>query len=306
MLGDWLQRQTSNPGEPGNWPSGGRSIWFLRSQKPVLSPAEPRLTPRELRDMGRLAGLRDQALVSVISLQLRAGERGDRDAAAGLLPAGAPGVAQAQREGRHASLRPGRTHQARPRRSSATSRGDRALARRRSALSQWVDPAGRRLSGRAHSRFLVNCPMIVRHAVPARGCAALDLLPHVPGDRRITAYLSNGRRAGRTGGADRRPPRPRGRRSSTTGRRTRWAPSTMIGRHRDVELAVRRSRSLPARGSPVTVVSRTGRDRHLSAVCERPCSCGEDARFGLPSSGIVDQTMGAGGARPHRNPGRSS
>ena len=41
------------------------------------------------------------------ALQLRAGERGHRDAAAGLLPAGAPGVAQAAREGRHASRRPG-------------------------------------------------------------------------------------------------------------------------------------------------------------------------------------------------------
>ena len=38
-------------------------------------------------------------------LQLRAGERGHRHAAAGLLPAGAPGVAQAPREGRHAARR---------------------------------------------------------------------------------------------------------------------------------------------------------------------------------------------------------
>ena len=41
------------------------------------------------------------------ALQLRAGERGHRHAAAGLLPAGAPGVAQAPREGRHAARRPG-------------------------------------------------------------------------------------------------------------------------------------------------------------------------------------------------------
>ena len=39
-------------------------------------------------------------------LQLRAGERGHRDEEAGLLPAGAPGVAPAPREGRHAARRP--------------------------------------------------------------------------------------------------------------------------------------------------------------------------------------------------------
>ena len=64
------------------------------------------------------------------ALQLRAGERGHRHAAAGLLPAGAPGVAPAPREGRHAARRPGPTI-GRPRRSTTTSRGPGSTRRRR-------------------------------------------------------------------------------------------------------------------------------------------------------------------------------
>ena len=65
------------------------------------------------------------------ALQLRAGERGDRDAAARLLPAGAPGVAQAPREGRpRVTTSPAPTI-GRPRRWTTTSRGPGSTRRRR-------------------------------------------------------------------------------------------------------------------------------------------------------------------------------
>ena len=54
------------------------------------------------------------------------------------------------------------------------------LGEPKAALFQSVDPAGRRLTGRALSRRLVLA-MIKRRAAGA-GTPALDLLPHVPGD----------------------------------------------------------------------------------------------------------------------------
>ena len=47
-------------------------------------------------------------------------------------------------------------------------------------LFQSVDPAGRRLTGRALQRRVVLA-MIKRRAAAA-GAAGLDVLPHVPGD----------------------------------------------------------------------------------------------------------------------------
>ena len=72
------------------------------------------------------------------ALQRRAGERGHRHAAAGLLPAGAPGVAQAPREGRHAARCPGPPsggealddYLARAGLDAATARSSRASTRR--------------------------------------------------------------------------------------------------------------------------------------------------------------------------------
>ena len=100
------------------------------------------------------------------ALQLRAGERGHRDAEAGLLPAGEPGVAQASREGRQASRCPG---------PPSGGRGARRLPR-----------AGRARRGEGG-------------ALPERrprGAAAADLLPstccHTFRATGITAYLSNG------------------------------------------------------------------------------------------------------------------
>ena len=108
-------------------------------------------------------------------------------AAAGLLPAGAPGVAPAPREGRHASRRPGPHHRAAAALDDYLARAglDAATA----ALFQSVDPPGRRLTDRALSRRLVLA-MIKRRA------AAADLPPstccHTFRATGITAYLSNG------------------------------------------------------------------------------------------------------------------
>ena len=88
------------------------------------------------------------------------------------------------------------------------------------ALFQSVDPAGRRLTGRALSRRLVLA-MIKRRA------AAAGLPPstccHTFRATGITAYLSKGGRSNTRSRSPGTPPRRR--RSSTTGRRTR-SPST--------------------------------------------------------------------------------
>ena len=87
----------------------------------------------------------------------------------------------------------------------------------KAALFQTMDPAGRRLTGRALDRRLVLA--MSQAAGRGRGAPALDVLPHVPGD-------GGSRRTCRTGGRSSARSRSRGthrrrRRSSTTGRRTR-------------------------------------------------------------------------------------
>ena len=99
------RRQPSYPGEPG----GGRPGAEARRHDGRDAGARAgRGTPAPRGDRHRHArGPARPGARLGDALQLRAGERGHRDAAAGLLPAGAPGVAQAPREGRHASRRPG-------------------------------------------------------------------------------------------------------------------------------------------------------------------------------------------------------
>ena len=99
------RRQPGYPGEPGGGRPGaeargdeGRDAGALAGRG---APA-----PRGDRHGHARGSARPGARLGN-ALQLRAGERGHRHAAAGLLPAGAPGVAQAPREGRHAARRPG-------------------------------------------------------------------------------------------------------------------------------------------------------------------------------------------------------
>ena len=74
------------------------------------------------------------------------------------------------------------------------------LEEAKAALFQSVDPAGRRLTGRALSRRLVLA--MIKAAGGGRGSAALDLLPHVPGGRDHGVSVERGNARARA--ADRR------------------------------------------------------------------------------------------------------
>ena len=105
MLGDWLVVSQVLPVNPAAAVRGPKHV-VTKGATPVLSPAEARKLlgfdrhGRPGRAPGPGAALGD-------ALQLRAGERGVGDAAAGLLRAGEPGVVEAPREGREAARRAG-------------------------------------------------------------------------------------------------------------------------------------------------------------------------------------------------------
>ncbi len=65
-----------------------------------------------------------------------------------------------------------------------------ALEEPKAALFQSVDPAGRRLTGRARERRVVLA--MIQAAGRGRGAPALDVLPHVPGDRDHGVSLARG------------------------------------------------------------------------------------------------------------------
>ena len=119
MLGDWLVVSQVLPVNPAAAVRGPKHV-VTKGATPVLSPAEARklLETLDTGALGRAPGpgaaLRD-------ALQLRAGERGPRDATAGLPRAGEPRVAQAPREGREAARRPGDLRRARSGPSPGTS-----------------------------------------------------------------------------------------------------------------------------------------------------------------------------------------
>ena len=175
MLCDWLVVSQVLPVNPAAAVRGPKHV-VTKGSTPVLMPAEAREL-LDCIDTGSLAGLRDQALLSGDALQLRAGERGPGDAKTGLLPAGEPGVVAAPREGRETARRPGPPPGSRgPRR---LPRGRRARGRAGGAVSE-RGPGGRSADG-----AVVDAAGRAGHdqtAVGDRGAAALDLLPHVPGD----------------------------------------------------------------------------------------------------------------------------
>ena len=128
MLGDWLVVSQVLPVNPAAAVRGPTHV-VTTGATPVLSPAEARRLLAAI-DTGHARRPARPGARLGDALQRRAGERGHRHAAAGLLPAGAPGVAQAPREGRHAARRPGPTI-GRPRRSTTTSRWPGSTRRRR-------------------------------------------------------------------------------------------------------------------------------------------------------------------------------
>ena len=92
-LCDWLVVHQVLPVNPAAAVRGPKHA-VTKEATPVLTPAETRALLDRI-DTGTLVGLRDRALLSVLGVQLRAGERGSRDASSGLLPAGTAGVAAA-------------------------------------------------------------------------------------------------------------------------------------------------------------------------------------------------------------------
>ena len=125
MLGDWLVVNQVLPVNPAAAVRGPKHV-VTKGATPVLSEARKLL---DTIDTGALAGLRDRALLSVMLYSFAV----PGDAAAGLLGAGEPRAAAALAAYVEAA----------------------ALEEPKAALFQSMDPAGRRLTGRALERRVV-------------------------------------------------------------------------------------------------------------------------------------------------------
>ena len=144
---------------------------------PVLSPAEARKL-LETVDASALAGLRGSGAPVGDALQLRAGERG---------VGGCGGRTTSGRgagDGSGSTRRAGNGTTSRPT-TGATVALDAyveavELEEPKAALFQTMDPAGRRLTGRALERRVALA--MIKRARRGRGASALDVLPHVRGD----------------------------------------------------------------------------------------------------------------------------
>ena len=139
MLGDWLVVSQVIPVNPAAAVRGPKHVVTTGGDAGALA-GRGAPAPRGDRHGHARRPARPGARLGD-ALQLRAGERGHRHAAAGLLPAGAPGVAPAPREGRHASRRPGPPSGGRgarrlPRAGRAR-RGDGGRAGRSRGVSSW-------------------------------------------------------------------------------------------------------------------------------------------------------------------------
>ena len=184
MLGDWLVVSQVLPVNPAAAVRGPKHV-VTKGATPVLSPAEARRL-LEAIDTGTLAGLRDRALVSVMLYSFAR-------VSAVIAMRRQDYFRQESRGWLRLHEKGGKRHDV-PAHHRAAEALDDYLARAgldaaKAALFQSVDPAGRRLTGRALSRRLVLA-MIKRRA------AAADLPPstccHTFRATGITAYLSNG------------------------------------------------------------------------------------------------------------------
>ena len=183
MLGDWLVVSQVLPVNPAAAVRGPKHV-VTTGATPVLSPAEARRLLAAI-DTGTLAGRRDRALVSVMLYSFArvsavvAMRRQDyfRQESRGWLRLHEKGGTRHDVPAHHRAAEALDDYLARA-----------GLDAAKAALFQSVDPAGRRLTGRALSRRLVLA-MIKRRA------AAADLPPstccHTFRATGITAYLSN-------------------------------------------------------------------------------------------------------------------
>ena len=170
------RRQPSPPREPRRGGAGAEARRHQGGDAGPLadgSPEAPRVDRqgRPGRAPGPGAALGD-------ALQLRSGKRGAGDASAGLLRAGEPGLVEAPREGREAPRRSGPPSGGRgPRR---LRRGGRARGGEGGALPD-AGPGGAAADGPgARPAARAGDDQAARRG---GGAAALDVLPHVPGDR---------------------------------------------------------------------------------------------------------------------------
>ena len=184
MLGDWLVVNQVLPVNPAAAVRGPKHV-VTKGATPVLSTAEARKLLESI-DMGALAGLRDRALLSVMlySFARVSAVLGMRRQ--DYFGQGSRGWLRLHEKG-------GKRHDV-PAHHRAAAVLDAyveaaGLEDPKAALFQTVDPAGRRLTGRALDRRLVLA-MIKRRA------AAAGLPPstccHTFRATGITAYLSNG------------------------------------------------------------------------------------------------------------------
>ena len=215
MLGDWLVVSQVLPVNPAAAVRGPTHV-VTTGATPVLSPAEARRLLAAI-DTGTLAGLRDRALVSVMLYSFAR--------VSAVIGMRRPDYFRQERQGwLRLHEKGGQRHDVPAHHRAAEALDDyleaAGLDEPTAALFQSVDPAGRRLTGRALSRRLV-LGMIKRRAArrisrprPAATRSGRR------GSRRIC------RMGGRSNTRSRSPGTPpRRRRSSTTGRRTR-SPST--------------------------------------------------------------------------------
>ena len=184
MLGDWLVVSQVIPVNPAAAVRGPTHV-VTTGATPVLSPAEARRLLDAI-DTGTLAGLRDRALVSVMLYSVAR--------VSAVIGMRRQDYFRQERQGWLRLHEKGGTRHDVPAHHRAAEALDDYLARAgldeaTAALFQSVDPAGRRLTGRALSRRLVLA-MIKRRA------AAVDLPPstccHTFRATGITASLSNG------------------------------------------------------------------------------------------------------------------
>ena len=184
MLGDWLVVSQVLPVNPAAAVRGPKHV-VTKGATPVLSPAEARRL-LEATDTGTLAGLRDRALVSVMLYSFAR-------VSAAIAMRRQDYFRQESRGWLRLHEKGGKRHDVPAHHRVAEALDDYLEAagheEAKAALFQSVDPAGRRLTGRALSRRLVLA-MIKRRAaaadLPASTCC------HTFRATGITAYLSNG------------------------------------------------------------------------------------------------------------------
>ena len=184
MLGDWLVVSQVLPVNPAAAVRGPKHV-VTKGATPVLSPVEARKL-LETIDTGALAGLRDRALLSVMlySFARVSAVLGMRRQ--DYFGQGSRGWLRLHEKGGKRHDVPAH-HRAAAALDAYVEAG--GLEEPKAALFQTLDPAGRRLTGRALDRRLVLA-MIKRRA------AAAALPPstccHTFRATGITAYLSNG------------------------------------------------------------------------------------------------------------------